>query len=327
MAAAIGAWILILSLAASWHWPGAEAACYYPSGRVSPNDTPCRDDTTHATCCGQGYACLTNGICQATGEELAKPGATEFVSSCPLFCIEEDVDFLDGGSGIAKCGNTTDDLYICLNSRSAQDASCEERRKVLYFPGTPSAITTVGVTPRTTASSTSTTTTAPSSSPTSETASSTSQGRSTSTSSGRGESTGTSETPVPADDTSSSNLGAIIGGAVGGTVAVALAVLGGWLLARKRGGTTTTTTVDGNDSGAVPALQGAPDQPPGEPKYGYGFGGTQAYDDGAYGAPGVANRPVQNGPYELLGPPETLQHRSPMEMSVELPLELPGGHR
>lgn len=146
MAPAVGAWVLTLSVATCWFWPGAEAACYYPSGRLSPNDTPCRDDTPHATCCGQGYACISNGMCQATGEELAKAGASEFVrgactdktwrsSSCPLFCIEEDVDFLDGGNGVAKCENTSQDLYFCINSRSAEEASCEENRKLLFFPG------------------------------------------------------------------------------------------------------------------------------------------------------------------------------------------------
>jgi hypothetical protein len=129
MVYAIGLEVLTLLLAAFSSYPWVEAACYYFSGRVAPSDTPCRDDTTHATCCGQGYACLTNGICQATGEELEKPGATEFVrggctdktwrsASCPLFCIDDGVDFLDGGNGIFKCGNKTEDLYFCINSRS-----------------------------------------------------------------------------------------------------------------------------------------------------------------------------------------------------------------
>lgn len=142
----LGFGVLTLLLVAFPSWPGAEAACYYPSGRLAPNDTPCRDDTTHATCCGQGYACLSNGICQATGDEARKPGATEYVrggctdktwrsSSCPLFCIDEDADLLDGGNGIWKCDNTNDDLYFCINSRSAKEASCEKRTNVLFFAG------------------------------------------------------------------------------------------------------------------------------------------------------------------------------------------------
>ncbi|KAF9871072.1 hypothetical protein CkaCkLH20_11489 [Colletotrichum karsti] len=56
-----------------------QAACYYPNGSIAPNDTPCRDDTAESACCGQGYACLSNGMCQATGQELQKGGATELV--------------------------------------------------------------------------------------------------------------------------------------------------------------------------------------------------------------------------------------------------------
>lgn len=152
MVHAFGLGALAFLLAAFPGWPGAQAACYYPSGRIAPNDIPCRDDTPHAACCGQGYACLSNGICQATGEELQAPGASEFVrgactdrewrsSSCPLFCIEEDVDFLDGGNGIFKCGDTAEDLYYCINTRTVEETGiCEERRDVLFFPGTCAAM-------------------------------------------------------------------------------------------------------------------------------------------------------------------------------------------
>ncbi|AEO61046.1 hypothetical protein MYCTH_2310829 [Thermothelomyces thermophilus ATCC 42464] len=143
MASAVNARVLVLFLAVCRLLPGTRAACYYPSGLLAPNDTPCRDDTPHATCCGQGYACLSNGICQATGEELKKPGASEFVrgsctdktwrsSNCPLFCINEEYDYLDGGTGIAKCENTSNDLYVCIDG---QESSCEEGINVLYFPG------------------------------------------------------------------------------------------------------------------------------------------------------------------------------------------------
>lgn len=143
MESAVKARVLALSLAACWFLSGAHAACYYPSGRMSPNDTPCRDDTTHSTCCGQGYICLSNGMCQATETELAKEGASEYVrgsctdkswrsSSCPLFCIDEEYDFLDGGMGIAKCEDTTENLFFCING---QEASCENNQYLLYYVG------------------------------------------------------------------------------------------------------------------------------------------------------------------------------------------------
>lgn len=138
--------VLTLVLAIFSTWPEAHAACYYPNRQVAPNDIPCRDDTPHAACCAPGYACLSNGICQATGQEQGGPNPSEFVrgactdeswrnSNCPLFCIEEGVDFLGGGNGIAKCDNTSDDSYYCINIRSSGQATCENRGKVLFFPG------------------------------------------------------------------------------------------------------------------------------------------------------------------------------------------------
>ena len=123
----------------------ASAECYYPNGELSPNDTPCRDDTKDSVCCGQGYACLSNGICQATGKELKKSGASEFArggctdktwrsSNCPLFCIEPGVDNTGGGMGIGKCSDTDLDLYWCIN-KNQDNVSCEDKRGVLFFPG------------------------------------------------------------------------------------------------------------------------------------------------------------------------------------------------
>lgn len=132
-------YILILSFSSAF----IEAACYYPNGSIAPNDTPCRDDTAESTCCGQGYACLSNGMCQATGSELQKDGATELVrgactdrswrsSSCPLFCINPETDNVGGGIGVAKCQGTTQELYYCINSVQDQ-VNCTAKQNVLFF--------------------------------------------------------------------------------------------------------------------------------------------------------------------------------------------------
>ncbi|KAL3298119.1 SKG6 domain containing protein [Colletotrichum asianum] len=135
--------LLAYSLILSFSSVFIEAACYYPNGSIAPNDTPCRDDTAESTCCGQGYACLSNGMCQATGSELQKDGATELVrgactdrswrsSSCPLFCINPETDNVGGGIGVAKCQGTTQELYYCINSVQDQ-VNCTAKQNVLFF--------------------------------------------------------------------------------------------------------------------------------------------------------------------------------------------------
>lgn len=124
-----------------------EAICYYPDGSVSPQDTPCSDQTSESTCCGQGYACLTNNICMATGAELQKPDASIYVrgsctdknwrsSNCPLFCINPAAPFNDnvsGGAGISKCpGNK--DMYYCVDFATDQ-VNCTTEKNVLIFQG------------------------------------------------------------------------------------------------------------------------------------------------------------------------------------------------
>ncbi|KXH63105.1 hypothetical protein CSAL01_11072 [Colletotrichum salicis] len=119
------------------------AACYYPDGSIAPNDTPCQDLTAESTCCGQGYACLSNAMCEATGKELSKDGATELVrgsctdpswrsSSCPLFCINPETDNVGGGIGVSKCEGTAEELYYCINS-VMDTVNCTAKKNVLFF--------------------------------------------------------------------------------------------------------------------------------------------------------------------------------------------------
>lgn len=122
--------------------------CYYPDGSVAPQDTPCSDTSAESTCCGQGYACLSNNICMATGDEIIKNGATLYVrgsctdqkwrsSSCPLFCInpkEPNFDLVAGGTGISKCDKTKDDVYYCIDENT-NNVDCEKLVNVLSFQG------------------------------------------------------------------------------------------------------------------------------------------------------------------------------------------------
>jgi hypothetical protein len=119
--------------------------CYYPDGSSANQDTPCQDSKPQSTCCGQGYACLSNNICMATGAELQKANATVYVrgsctdknwrsSECPLFCINPNPPFLDaidGGAGVRKCPGEKD-MYYCVDKAAAD---CKAQKNVLIFQG------------------------------------------------------------------------------------------------------------------------------------------------------------------------------------------------
>ena len=118
--------------------------CYFPNGAVSTQDTPCRDDLDQSTCCGQGYACLTNNMCMATGKELQKAGATRFVrgsctdkswrsGNCPNFCADPEKDNTGGGMGISQCPGTYK-MFYCIDSAMDQ-VDCDKQQNVLVFQG------------------------------------------------------------------------------------------------------------------------------------------------------------------------------------------------
>ncbi|KAL6856319.1 hypothetical protein J3F83DRAFT_448417 [Trichoderma novae-zelandiae] len=238
----------------------ANALCFYPDGTPAPGDVPCTDSTTNSVCCGTGYACLSNGICQATGDELAKPGASEFVrgsctdktfrsSSCPSFCGTPDQDNVGGGEGMAKCTDTDQDLYWCVNAANVGlqqkgEDPCKDDDAVVFFPGTPTALTTINVAPKVTSTSTTLTpTTMATSTSSSSSSSSTSIGANTNTKTGPDTATSTSPTQAPtstspATEQKKSSNGGVIGGAVGGALggAAAIGILAFLFLRRRRGG-------------------------------------------------------------------------------------------
>src|SRR5262245_38555292 len=45
------------------------SACFFPNGDTV-DDTPCKSGDGNSTCCGPGYACLSNGLC-AVSEYLS----------------------------------------------------------------------------------------------------------------------------------------------------------------------------------------------------------------------------------------------------------------
>ncbi|CAG9948319.1 unnamed protein product [Clonostachys rosea f. rosea IK726] len=127
--------------------------------------------------------------------------------------------------GIAKCPNTSRDLYWCIN-KNQRSFNCTEQQNILFFPGTPTVITTIGVSPSTTSQVTSTVST--SSTKLNSTATSTSATTTTV------EATMTIK-PRTGGNSGDNDKGPIIGGAVGGAFAVLLiGSLAIWLIWRHR---------------------------------------------------------------------------------------------
>ncbi|KAF2434174.1 hypothetical protein EJ08DRAFT_646623 [Tothia fuscella] len=88
------------------------AICYFSDGTtVANNDVPCQG-SGNSTCCGPGYACLSNHICEWTEAVVGpKPNTVFFRGSCtdptfnnencPLFCMGSG-DTPNGGIGISQ---------------------------------------------------------------------------------------------------------------------------------------------------------------------------------------------------------------------------------
>ena len=75
--------------------------CYFPDKTTADHDFPCHPDRDISACCGPGYACLADGVCQVTNasiDALNAPPQRQYLrgsctdrtwssTACPLFCI------------------------------------------------------------------------------------------------------------------------------------------------------------------------------------------------------------------------------------------------
>ena len=76
----------------------AAASCYFPDTTEASHDFPCYPDRDISVCCGPGFACLPNGICEVTAAAV-NPGVsyplvrgsctdkTWASTACPQFCV------------------------------------------------------------------------------------------------------------------------------------------------------------------------------------------------------------------------------------------------
>jgi hypothetical protein len=143
-------WLLMLPYSHALTSADFDRACYFPDGSYAGGHVPCLNNTSaNSGCCKEGFACLTNGVCQATGDLLKQPNATKFVrgactdqkwasSACPLFCNVQNNDVLSGDQPMASCLDTRPhDIYFCINkvNKALGLDNCDSGENLIFFKG------------------------------------------------------------------------------------------------------------------------------------------------------------------------------------------------
>ncbi|OJD30807.1 uncharacterized protein BKCO1_5500064 [Diplodia corticola] len=93
--------------------------CFFPNG-IQSSGSPCFPSQAVSPCCGPGFVCLSNGLCQPGPDTRRSYQYTVYRSSCtdrtwnstscPQICLGPS-DRLDAGQGLATCG--TGGSYCC----------------------------------------------------------------------------------------------------------------------------------------------------------------------------------------------------------------------
>lgn len=167
--------------------PSLQQTCYYPDGSIANTDRACiLEGQDFSFCCGQNYACLANKVCSntissASGINLVRGSCTDHSwesEFCPNFCTGVDQND-SGGNAMEFCSG---DIWLCDSNEKPSNCSTGENTVTLL--GGTDALTTIGVAPAVTpsTSSSSSSTTSSSTSTTSTESSSTSTSTSSSTS-------------------------------------------------------------------------------------------------------------------------------------------------
>jgi len=128
----------------------AQALCWFPDGTPATKNEPCLS-SGNSPCCGQGFACLSNGLCMLTPNDTsAGSGQSTYVRGsctdrtwndphCPTFCVDpSNNDNMSGAEGVSKCdavGNQ--DIYYCIDNStsSVSDSNCASISNVFSFSG------------------------------------------------------------------------------------------------------------------------------------------------------------------------------------------------
>lgn len=141
----------------------ASALCYFPDGN-STNDAACGGFGSKSTCCGPGYACLSNNLCAvseyvaadiaASSPSYVRAGCTDeswSSKNCPKYCLNstngDNLGLL--GMGVGKCdGGSQGTRFYCRNEVTAglsDTVLCSDKRYYFEFDGKRHILHTVGI--------------------------------------------------------------------------------------------------------------------------------------------------------------------------------------
>lgn len=121
------------------------ALCWFPDGQtVAVSDEPC-DPNGNSTCCGPGWACLSNNICERTSYVSNSSAGSQYVRgsctdptwnspNCPRYCDNPAIgDNLQGGIGMLPCPNS--DLEWYCEDSGTSTLNCAATQGVFTFQG------------------------------------------------------------------------------------------------------------------------------------------------------------------------------------------------
>lgn len=135
----------------------AGPSCYRLDRAYSPDDAPCNPSATESTCCGDGWACLDNGLCLSTidsprikpnifsqgsctdaswkSNKCANPCNGERRSPHGHYMKSYSDQSLPAAVGLTPCGGNDYCCGVC---------NCL-KNETFNIPGKPSAFTTIGI--------------------------------------------------------------------------------------------------------------------------------------------------------------------------------------
>lgn len=143
-------------------WTTVSKSCYYPDGIQATDNTPCYQNASVSVCCGPGFTCLSNGLCQQR-QYLFRGTCTDSTwrnDDCPSYCesgrslrkLSRLSSFRSGGTNnhlgqqldnwVSSCPSLGSGYFCC-----GSDNSCCENSTFIFDLGPGTVLSTASLTP------------------------------------------------------------------------------------------------------------------------------------------------------------------------------------